>query len=125
MTAEALKTITNPRNTRIMVTVNSQPSTLTRFAMGGLFHHGDKGTRRTMSVNFEEQLELPWLVLRLRGQRPYHFLENLPAVLVVLKLIEAGARRGQQHNIAGFGSARGVSEGRFQGLRVIHLDAFN
>jgi hypothetical protein len=56
MTAEALKIITNPTNTRIRVTVNSQPSTLTRFATGGLFHHGDEVTRKTMSVNFEEEL---------------------------------------------------------------------
>src|SRR5580693_7366530 len=39
ITADAENTITNPTNTRSMVTVNSQRSTLTRFAMGVSFHH--------------------------------------------------------------------------------------
>src|SRR5579864_4556907 len=40
ITADAENTITSPTNTSSMVTVNSQRSTLTRFAMGHLFHHG-------------------------------------------------------------------------------------
>jgi hypothetical protein len=39
ITADAEKTITRPRNTSSIVTVNNQRSTLTRFAMGHLFHH--------------------------------------------------------------------------------------
>ena len=35
-----------PRNTSSMVTVNSQRSTLTRFAMGHSFHHGGAEARR-------------------------------------------------------------------------------
>src|SRR3954466_12216034 len=46
ITAEAEKTITRPRNTSNIVTVNSQRSTLTRFAMGHSFHHGGAETRR-------------------------------------------------------------------------------
>src|SRR5438270_2567983 len=40
ITAEAENTITSPTKTSSMVTVNSQRSTLTRFAMGHSFHHG-------------------------------------------------------------------------------------
>jgi hypothetical protein len=36
ITAEALKTITSPMKIKSRVTVNSQLSTLTRFAIGGL-----------------------------------------------------------------------------------------
>jgi hypothetical protein len=43
MTAEAENTMTSPMKTSSMVTVNSHRSTLTRFAMGHLFHHGAKG----------------------------------------------------------------------------------
>src|SRR5271169_6021713 len=46
ITADAENTITSPTNTSSMVTVNSQRSTLTRFAMGNSFHHGDAGSRR-------------------------------------------------------------------------------
>jgi len=45
MTAEALKTITSPTKIKSNVTVNSQLSTLTRFAMERIsFHHGDTKT---------------------------------------------------------------------------------
>src|SRR6266567_5191767 len=44
ITADAENTITSPTNTSSMVTVNSQRSTLTRFAMEHSFHHG--GGRR-------------------------------------------------------------------------------
>jgi hypothetical protein len=40
MTAEALNTITSPTKTSSKVTMNSQRSTLTRFAMRVSFHHG-------------------------------------------------------------------------------------
>src|ERR1700731_140726 len=40
ITADAEKTITSPTKTSSMVTVNSQRSTLTRFAIGSSFHHG-------------------------------------------------------------------------------------
>src|SRR5580692_5025149 len=46
ITADAENTITTPTNTSSMVTVNSQRSTLTRFAMGNSFHHGSAETRR-------------------------------------------------------------------------------
>jgi hypothetical protein len=42
MTADAENTITSPTNTSNMVTVNSQRSTLTRFAMGSSFQHGGR-----------------------------------------------------------------------------------
>src|SRR5437899_4777659 len=45
ITADAEKTISSPRNTSSMVTVNSQRSAQTRFAMGTSFHHGDAETR--------------------------------------------------------------------------------
>jgi hypothetical protein len=40
ITADAEKTMTSPTKTNSIVTVNNQRSTLTRFAMGNLFHHG-------------------------------------------------------------------------------------
>src|SRR5208282_3862718 len=46
ITADAENTITSPTNTSNMVTVNSQRSTLTRFAMGSSFHHGVAETQR-------------------------------------------------------------------------------
>src|SRR5580704_16981149 len=54
MTADAENTITRPTNTSSMVTVNSQRSTLTRFAMGSSFHHGDAEprTRKSWIVEF-------------------------------------------------------------------------
>jgi hypothetical protein len=55
MMAEALNTITRPRNTNSRVTVNSHPSTLTRFAMGDQFHHGDRRTGRFFGGGFEKK----------------------------------------------------------------------
>src|SRR5580693_6990822 len=46
ITADAENTITSPTNTRSIVTVNSQRSTLTRFAMGNSFHHGAQDARK-------------------------------------------------------------------------------
>ena len=40
-------------------------------------------------------------VVKTSGQPLHYFLEHLPAMLVVAKLIEAGAGRSQQHDIAG------------------------
>jgi hypothetical protein len=39
--------MTSPANTRSMVTVNNQRSTLTRFAMEILFHHDAAEVRRS------------------------------------------------------------------------------
>src|SRR5580700_9082738 len=46
ITAEAENTITSPTNTKSMVTVNNQRSTLTRFAMRSSFHHGGAEIQR-------------------------------------------------------------------------------
>src|SRR5580658_9718013 len=49
ITADAENTITSPTNTRSMVTVNSQRSTLTRFAMGVSFHHASRDAHRRIA----------------------------------------------------------------------------
>src|SRR5713101_7018502 len=127
MTAEALNTITSPTNTRIRVTVNSQPSTLTPFAMGDLFHHGGARARRTMSMNFEPAITIlvragsAKLMLSFRSQPSYCFLEHPSAVLIILELVEAGARGSQQHNISCFGCRRRTFQRSLECPRVVNF----
>src|SRR5437016_3652843 len=78
ITAEALKTITNPTKTKISVMQKIQRSMLTRLATAG---------RASAGGNL--------------FQREDALLEDPPAMLVVLELIEAGASRSKQHDIAG------------------------
>src|SRR6202521_5848777 len=93
MTAEALKTMTNPIKIKSRVTVNSQLSTLTRFAMERTsFHHGDTGTRRLFVMILRRDLTL---LVRLLRQRLYDLLEHLSTVFVVPELVEAGAGRSE------------------------------
>jgi hypothetical protein len=47
ITAEALKIMTSPTKTRIVVTVNIQRSTLTRLAIENPFHHEHAETCRS------------------------------------------------------------------------------
>jgi hypothetical protein len=65
ITADALKTITSPIKIKSRVTVNSQLSTLTRFAMERIsFHHGDTETRRLFVKDFARGLTLLVHLLR-------------------------------------------------------------
>src|ERR1700730_342834 len=107
MTADALNTITKPKNTRISVTVNSQPSTLTRFAMGDSFHHRRGDAEKNVGEFREDSVTILVRggrkrseVSSFRGQRVHRFLEQAPPVLVVSELVETGAGGRQQHNVS-------------------------
>src|ERR1700674_2021551 len=102
MTADALKTITSPMKIKSRVTVNSQLSTLTRLAMERIsFHHGVAETRSLFANDFAGDLTL---LVRLRGQCIYCFLEDLTAVFVVSELVEAGTGGSEQYDIPGHGN---------------------
>src|SRR5579884_2024108 len=79
ITAEALNTMTRPTKTSSSVTTNRVRSTLTRLAM-----HSPLGTAYR----------------RVRRERLHDLFKEAPAVLVTLKLIEAGAGWSEQHDIA-------------------------
>src|SRR5208283_4803115 len=102
ITADAENTITSPTNTSSMVTVNSQRSTLTRFAMGSSFHHGGTEARRRNCRLLIPDCCLSWFQALCRPERshtlrqpPHSLLKHLPALLIILKLIKARASRGQ------------------------------
>src|SRR5271156_3503861 len=100
MTAEALKTISNPMTTSTSVAPKSHLSTPTRFAI-----------RLLCALPFGESTA---------GED--QVLEDLPALFIVLELIEAGAGRREQNDLArlrgvgGFGhryvESAGVDDGR-------------
>ena len=79
MTAEALKTITSPMKTRTRVMQKIQRSMLTRLA--------------TCAASPDRHLL----------QRQHTFLEDATTMLVILKLVKAGAGGREQDNIAGCG----------------------
>src|SRR5271167_2568671 len=81
ITADAENTITTPTNTSSMVTVNSQRSTLTRFAMGNSFHHGGMETRRR-KLSIVDFRVLTDLIPRSLGEAAHDVFEYLPAVLI-------------------------------------------
>jgi hypothetical protein len=110
-----------------MVTANSHRSTLTRFAMGHLFHHGaiwktvivelgllivlvrgNFGTLRLTNwrTNFAEIFHAMTSardgLYSLRRQSSHHVFEDPSAVFVALELIEAGAGRREQNYISRF-----------------------
>src|SRR6266550_3229118 len=128
MTAEAENTITRPRNTNSIVTVNSHRSTLTRFAMGHLFHHGAVMRLLIVDCFGSGGVSSPQRhgdTLRMvRGsqicgrQCGDDVLENLPSVLVVLELVEAGARGCEQDYVALLGCRMGFANGILQGFGV-------
>ena len=80
ITADALKTITNPIKTKISVMQKIQRSMLTRLATVGRASAG-----------------------RNLFQREDALLEDAPAMLIIFKLVKAGACRRQQHHVAGLG----------------------
>src|SRR5579863_1488338 len=75
ITAEAEKTITKPRKTSSMVTVKSQRSTLTRFAMGHLFHHGGRQSARRL-LSFD--CCLFWYAMHLSWSSRYTLTDESP-----------------------------------------------
>ena len=54
----------------------------------------------------------------LRGQAPHDLFEHLPAVLVALELVEAGAGGGQQDDVSGLRDGVRFADGIFEGLGV-------
>ena len=50
------------------------------------------------------------------------FLENAAAMLVIFKLIEAGARGREQHHVARFRASHAISTARLDRSRVLHRD---
>src|SRR5271154_2533202 len=100
MTAEALKTISNPMTTSTRVAPKSHLSTPTRFAI-----------RLLCALPFRES-----------SAGEDQVFEDLPALFVVLELIEAGAGGRKQNDLArlrsvgGFGhryiQRAGVDDGR-------------
>src|SRR5271165_2995921 len=113
--------MTNPMKIKSRVTVNSQLSTLTRFAMERTsFHHGHTESSRFFAADFREDLTL---LVRLPGQRSYDFLEYFSAVFVVAELVETGTGRSEQHDIARLGSLGRVLDSGFQSFGVIDFGA--
>src|SRR6266852_1809092 len=60
-------------------------------------------------------------MLSFRSQPSYCFLEHPSAVLIILELVEAGARGSQQHNISCFGCRRRTLQRSLEGLRVVNF----
>src|ERR1700688_85362 len=121
MTAEALKTMTSPMKIKSRVTVNSQLSTLTRFAMEKTsFHHGDTGTRRLFVMILRRDLTL---LVRLLRQRTYDLLEHLSTMFVVPELVETGAGRSKQDDIPRLGNLGRVLDRGFQSFSMIDFGA--
>src|SRR5579872_3059404 len=101
MTAEAENTMTSPTKTSSIVTVNSQRSTLTRFAMGLHFT-----TEAACAIPDLCSQLLMVLVRRdgftgsFSGQSEHDFFKHPAAVLVTFELVEAGAGGSKQHDIS-------------------------
>src|SRR5271170_1376552 len=92
MTAEALKTISNPMTTSTSVAPKSHLSTPTRFAI-----------RLLCALPFGESTA---------GED--QVLEDLPALFVVLKLVEAGAGGREQDDFARLGGIGCLGHGYIQ-----------
>src|SRR5437588_164487 len=136
MTAEALKTMTSPPNTRRSVTTNSQRSTLTRLAMHAGIVGGKPSQKRFSMVqrhlpicSFGSWCVFPianwqllhvafyrFLFLSLLCQRVHHFLEHPPAMLIVLELVKAGASGSQKHHLAGRSQGRSALHRGIEGF---------
>src|ERR1700722_20974595 len=113
--------MTSPINIKSKVTVKSQLSTATRFAMERIsFHHGDGSARRLFAGDLRKDLTL---LVRLYGQTIYHLLEQLAAMFVVAELVEAGTGGSEQDDIPGCGNFGGMSDRGFQGFGVIEFRA--
>src|SRR5580658_375281 len=100
VTADALKIITAPNRQSTTVTPNSQRSISRRL---GTFAHPFRGSRPG----------------RLLFELPHQTLEDTSAVLIILKLIEAGAGRREQHHVAGPRGMPGGFHGALQRFRAL------
>src|SRR6202021_221021 len=58
-------------------------------------------------------------------QSPHNLLKNLPALLIILELIEARTSRRQQHHIAWLRHSVRLAECVLQGLCVDHFNILN
>src|SRR5438067_95649 len=81
ITAEVENTITSPNSTSRKTVPNSHLSTPTRFAIQASLHRDG-------------------VISLARLQLAHHFLERAPTMLEIVELVEAGARRRQQHHVA-------------------------
>jgi hypothetical protein len=68
---------------------------------------------------------LSYAVSRSVYQAPHDLFEHLPPVLIVLELIETGARRSEQHHIAWLRHGVSLANGILQRFRVNHFGALN
>ena len=55
----------------------------------------------------------------------HYFFKDFAPVLIVTELVEAGAGRGQQHDVSDGSGRRGASQRSFKRLRVVDFHAFD
>src|SRR5947209_6934751 len=99
MTADALKTMTRPTNTKSSVAMKRVLSTLMRLATNGL-HFFLTSLCRSAALR----------------ERAHRFFEDAAAMLVVFELIEAGAGRREQDHVSGRGQFGGATHRSFKSL---------